>query len=79
MKTKRTERGFAFKEFSDLYGSECSIQKSSLATNDAIWFGVDKHFTLDTTKNNVRMHLDKKLVKKLIPILQNFVKTGEVK
>jgi len=25
----------------DRYGAECSIQKSSLATENAIWFGVD--------------------------------------
>ena len=27
-------------EFTDLYGSECSLQKSSLASQDAIWIGV---------------------------------------
>ena len=36
-----TNRGFAIKEFVDLYGSKCSIQKSSLASQDAIWLGVD--------------------------------------
>lgn len=43
METKQTftNRGFALIEFSDLYGYQCSIQKSSLATDDAIWFGVD--------------------------------------
>ena len=38
---KRTQRGFAYDEFEDLYGAKCSIQKSSLATDDAIWFGID--------------------------------------
>jgi len=37
--TKFTSRGFAFVEFTDAYGTECSIQKSSLATDDAIWIG----------------------------------------
>ena len=41
MKKSKTSRGFSFVEFTDLYGVKCSIQKSSLATNDAIWFGVD--------------------------------------
>jgi hypothetical protein len=36
-----TIRGFDLIEFKDLYNSECSIQKSSLATDDAIWFGID--------------------------------------
>lgn len=36
-----TSRGFAIGEFEDLYGEKCSIQKSSLATDDAIWLGID--------------------------------------
>lgn len=35
----KTERGFALHEFTDLYGVECRLQKSSLATDDAIWLG----------------------------------------
>lgn len=34
-------RGFMFKRFTDRYGAECSIQESSLATEAAIWLGVD--------------------------------------
>lgn len=41
MKLTKTERGFAISEFTDRYGQKCSLQKSSLATEDAIWFGVD--------------------------------------
>ncbi|MEK4355176.1 hypothetical protein MKX41_30775 [Paenibacillus sp. FSL R5-0475] len=40
MQTGKTNRGFAIIEFEDLYGDKCSIQKSSLATEDAIWIGV---------------------------------------
>ena len=40
MKKKQTERGFDIIEFKDRYGLLCSLQKSSLATEDAIWFGV---------------------------------------
>lgn len=37
----KTERGFSLIQFKDRYGSACSIQKSSLATEDAVWFGCD--------------------------------------
>ena len=40
MKKERTERGFSFTEFTDKYGDKCSLQKSSLATEDCIWFGI---------------------------------------
>lgn len=39
-KKSKTSRGFARTEFSDLYDTNCYIQKSSLATKDAIWLGV---------------------------------------
>lgn len=40
MKASKTERGFATLEFNDRYGDGCIIQKSSLAGEDCIWFGV---------------------------------------
>lgn len=40
MNASKTERGFATIEFLDRYGDACIIQKSSLATEDAIWFGI---------------------------------------
>ena len=36
-----TQRGFSIGEFRDRYEKECSIQKSSLAGDDCIWFGID--------------------------------------
>ena len=91
---KKTERGFTYNEFEDLYGEKCSIQKSSLATDDAIWFGVDnpklvvfenenmgKYIVADMPKNfsvHSRMHLTRDQVKELLPILQKFVETGEL-
>lgn len=36
----KTERGFNIIEFHDRYNKACSIQKSSLAIEDAIWFGI---------------------------------------
>ena len=41
MDLTKTKRGFAIVEFTDRYGAKCSLQKSSLATEDAIWFGLD--------------------------------------
>ena len=37
----KTARGFALLEMTDLYDKKFSIQKSSLATEDAIWFGIN--------------------------------------
>jgi len=36
----KTSRGFGLGEFADSKGVDCSIQESSLATEAAIWFGV---------------------------------------
>ena len=104
MKIDKTNRGFDIGGFTDRYGAKCSIQKSSLATVDAIWFGVDDPNPLimasdanrlglptngetsgwvkyDVPKEvliNTRMHLTRKQVSKLLPILQKFVETGEI-
>lgn len=99
-----TARGFSTVEFVDRYGDACIIQKSSLATEDAIWFGIQDACpqimasdalaagvdTDETTgwvpypmpKNvllTTRMHLTREMVADLLPILQNFVATGELK
>jgi len=34
-----TERGFAILRFADFNGVECTLQKSSIATEDCIWLG----------------------------------------
>lgn len=36
-----TLRGFSHAKFTDRYGEQCSIQKSSLASEDCIWLGLD--------------------------------------
>lgn len=41
MKKSKTERGFGLVNFTDRYGSKCSIQESSIATESCIWLGVD--------------------------------------
>ncbi len=40
MKFSHTARGFAHLAFEDSHNVKCSIQNSSLAEEDAIWFGV---------------------------------------
>jgi len=94
MELKKTERGFERGEFTDLYGEKCSIQKSSLATDDAIWFGINapkltvfedekmgKYINTTVPKTwmvSSRMHLNRDQVAELLPILQKFVETGEL-
>lgn len=36
-----TSRGFGKLVFEDFYGAQCSLQESSLATEAAIWLGID--------------------------------------
>lgn len=36
----KNARGFEVKHFEDLYNQDCSIQESSLATEDCIWLGI---------------------------------------
>ena len=63
-----TNRGFELFEFQDLYGEQCSLQKSSLATQDCIWFGVHEN----------RMHLTQEMVQDLLPALCKFAVSGEL-
>jgi len=39
---EKTQRGFDVLEFQDRNYTECTLQKSSLATEDCIWLGADK-------------------------------------
>ena len=68
MKKIKTERGFDFIYFIDEYCESCSLQKSSIATEDCIWLGVDGR----------RMHLSQEMVKELIPYLSKFMETGDL-
>ena len=89
-----TQRGFQITSFKDDYGLECSLQKSSAATKDCIWLGINKpKLTIFEDKNlgkyietempetfmvDSRMHLTREQVAELLPYLENFVKTGEL-
>lgn len=64
-------RGFAYGEFVDVYGAECSIQDSSLAETACIWLGVNDG-------DEARMHLTQAMVSALLPHLQRFVETGSI-
>lgn len=92
IKKMKTPRGFEVIEFKDRYGIDCNIQKSSLASEDAIWFGAkeiglkmldvgkgwkDVELKSNHVANN-RMHLTQDQVKALLPILQKFADTGEL-
>lgn len=92
MKKTKTDRGFQRIEFTDRLGEACSIQESSLATEQAIWIGVNdaspKHLVPERgwvpypihedVLINTRMELTIEQVKELIPVLQKFVDTGSI-
>lgn len=93
MKIRHTERGFARADFTDRYGEQCSIQKSSLAFEDCLWLGVNdpkpkylvygegwKDYPLPEGVEIIgsRMHLTREMAAELIPLLQHFVDTGEL-
>jgi hypothetical protein len=73
------DRGFLKEKFKDRYGADCSIQKSSLATEDCIWLGCD-HETKDGQGNPVgaRMHLTRAMAVDIAMHLQRFIETGEL-
>jgi hypothetical protein len=78
---KLTNRGFVLGKFKDKYNQPCSIQKSSLATEDCIWLGVEASIDLNTGEvlgDNNRMHLTQDHVKMLLPFLTHFAETGEL-
>ncbi len=66
---EKTEHGLAIVSFKDGNNKDCSIQKSSIATEDCIWLGRDEY----------RMHLTQDMVKMLLPYLNAFVQTGGIK
>ena len=85
-----TSRGFARVDFTDRYGVECSLQQSSLATEDAIWLGCNEPsprrlapgqgwqpVTLpEGTQCDTRMHLNRDQVAKLVVALQHWLVSG---
>lgn len=68
MEKKTTARGFAYYNFIDRNGHHCKLQKSSVASEDAIWLGTEGE----------EMHLNKEHIVMLLPVLSKFVETGEL-
>jgi hypothetical protein len=88
MQTTKTERGFRIGKFDDVDGKPCSLQESSLATEAAIWFGVQDATPTyngeavpypEGTQFNVRMHLNKEIIEDLLPSLKQFTQTGSLR
>ena len=73
LKVTPTDRGFLRGEFVDLYGANCSIQESSLATDNAIWLGVNGEGA------GRRMHLNQEQVAALLPFLTHFAEHGDLR
>jgi hypothetical protein len=92
MEFTKTVRGFSLIRFRDRYNIPCSLQKSSLASEDAIWLGCDDAnprvfmpgkgwAPIEMPEGhlvNTRMHLTQEQAAELIPLLQHFVDTGEL-
>lgn len=94
MEIEQTQRGFDITKFTDRYGAQCSLQKSSIATEDCIWLGIDNpKLTVFENKNkgryiitempdnfdvNARMHLTREMVQEMLPYLQKFAESGEL-
>ena len=92
MKINKTPRGFSRGFFRDQDGIFCSIQKSGLATRECVWIGIENPelvvFEDESCANyivakmpenfmvNAKMHLNREQVKELLPILTEFVETG---
>lgn len=88
----KNQRGFPRLDFTDRYGIDCSLQESSLATEGAIWFGVNDANPRHCVKgegwvpyvyphdlevmHDTRMHLTQGQVKRLLPMLHHFAKTS---
>lgn len=75
----KTSRGFELGSFKDRYQQECSIQDSSLATEPAIWLGVDKMLSRDgLTEVHARMHLTVPQAKELVAVPERFIEKGTI-
>lgn len=87
-----TERGFKIGRWEDTYEQDCSIQISSLATDDRIWLGVVNNLEAFEDSppevimkggsryvhRNARMHLDREQASELAKILQHFADNGTI-
>jgi len=56
-KTDKTNRGFYKMTFVDRYGDECSLQKSSIASEECIWLGLEEVKPKILAKDAIRLGL----------------------
>lgn len=59
-KLSKTVRGFALGKFTDRNREACSIQQSSIATEDCIWLGIDNANPLIMASDAIRLGLREK-------------------
>ena len=92
MKHEKTQRGFVRIEFEDFNGEMCSLLKSSIATDDCIWLGVNDakprvcvlnegwkpYLMPDDVMMTTRMHLSRDQVAALMPYFVYFVENGDL-
>ncbi|GCE32002.1 hypothetical protein KDA_74860 [Dictyobacter alpinus] len=77
-----TPRGFRFISFTDVDGQPCSLQKSSLADEDAVWLGVElpseevERYAHQGLPLRNRMHLTQEMVQCVLPYLRHFAQSG---
>lgn len=69
---EHTDRGFEIILFLDRYNASCSLQQSSLATEAAIWLGVNQPAQ---QVGDCRMHLTRPHVHALVATLQRWLET----
>ena len=82
---KKTARGFQIIDFEDRYRVPCSLQQSSIFSDEnannpgatAVWLGVDRRTEQPDPANPTRMHLDRNQVQSLIAVLEMWLQTGE--
>ena len=77
IKLTSTKRGLLQGEFEDRNGRKCSIQESSLQTEQCLWLGVDVDEN-GQPLTNVRMHLTRKMAHDLFNFLRHFSRVGSL-
>jgi hypothetical protein len=50
-----TSRGFRINKFTDRYGKECSLQKSSSAMEDCVWLGINQPDPIILARDALRL------------------------
>ena len=92
MNVTTTERGFEVIKFQDRNGEQCSLQASSLATEEAVWLGCNEVVPLVLVQDEgwkpvplpddaliaARMPLTRAQVAELLPHLMRFAREGRL-